>query len=215
MGKQKQSRRTEISDTSRVEYLLGLLRDLSPRDPSPALRERLRDLAFRRLWTSDEAAQKPSFWLRPVLAAVLLVAVGLTAEWIMHLQLQESMRARKESQANRTQTPSARNVDNAPVVADATTPEPPKTHRVRLKHESNAASRRMVLQLPYSNNDVSTGTDATIRVSMSQSELLSLGFPLNATPQDRRIVAELTLGDDGLPRAISLSLPLEVMKEKK
>jgi len=50
---------------------------------------------------------------------------------------------------------------------------------------------------------------------MSQSELLSLGFPLNATPQDRRIVAELTLGDDGLPRAISLSLPLEVMKEMK
>jgi hypothetical protein len=44
---------------------------------------------------------------------------------------------------------------------------------------------------------------------------LSLGFPLNASLHDRRVVAELTLGDDGLPRAISLPLPLEVMKEKK
>jgi hypothetical protein len=73
----------------------------------------------------------------------------------------------------------------------------------------------MVLQLPYSNREVANGTSSTIRVSMSQSELLSLGFPLNETPNDRRVVAELTLGDDGLPRAISVPLPLEVIKEKK
>jgi len=71
------------------------------------------------------------------------------------------------------------------------------------------------LELPYSNGAIETGTNTTIRVSMSQAELQSLGFPINATVQDRRIVAELTLGDDGLPRAISLPLPLEVMKEKK
>jgi hypothetical protein len=73
----------------------------------------------------------------------------------------------------------------------------------------------MTMRLPYSNSAIETGTDAIIRVSMSQSELLSLGFPINATVQDRRVVAELTLGDDGLPRAISLPLPLEVIKEKK
>jgi hypothetical protein len=73
----------------------------------------------------------------------------------------------------------------------------------------------MTMRLPYSNSAIETGTGTTIRVSMSQSELLSLGFPINETVQDRRIVAELTLGDDGLPRAISLPLPLEVMKEKK
>jgi hypothetical protein len=73
----------------------------------------------------------------------------------------------------------------------------------------------MTLRLPYSNGAIENGTQATIRVSMSQSDLLSLGFPVNATLQDGRIVAELTLGDDGLPRAISLRLPLEVMKEKK
>jgi hypothetical protein len=73
----------------------------------------------------------------------------------------------------------------------------------------------MTMQLPYSNSAIETGTYSTIRVSMAQSELLSLGFPINATVQDRRIAAELTLGDDGLPRAISLPLPLEVMKEKR
>ena len=50
-------------------------------------------------------------------------------------------------------------------------------------------------------------------LSISQSELVSLGFPINTTAQDRRIVAQLTLGDDGLPRAISdTPLPLEVME---
>jgi hypothetical protein len=75
--------------------------------------------------------------------------------------------------------------------------------------------QRMTLRLPYSNSAIANGTQATIRVSMSQSDLLALGFPVNATLQDRRIVADLTLGDDGLPRAISLPLPLEVIKEKK
>jgi hypothetical protein len=72
----------------------------------------------------------------------------------------------------------------------------------------------MTLRLPYSNSAIETGTNTTIRVSVSESELLSLGFPINTTAQDSRIVAELTLGDDGLPRAISVPLPLEVMKSR-
>jgi hypothetical protein len=50
---------------------------------------------------------------------------------------------------------------------------------------------------------------------MSQAELVLLGFPINTPLQDRQVVAELTLGDDGLPRAISVPLPLEVVREKK
>jgi hypothetical protein len=79
----------------------------------------------------------------------------------------------------------------------------------------NIPARRMVVRLPYSNSAIDNGTDATIRVSMSQAELVSLGFPMTATLRDRRVVADLTLGDDGLPRAISVPLPLEVVKEKK
>ena len=79
----------------------------------------------------------------------------------------------------------------------------------------NTTARRMVVRLPYSNSAIDTGTDATIRVSMSQTELVSLGFPMNATLHDRRVIADLTLGDDGLPRSISVPLPMEVVKEKE
>jgi hypothetical protein len=71
------------------------------------------------------------------------------------------------------------------------------------------------MRLPFSNSAINTGTDTTIRVAVSQAELLSMGFPVNTIVHDRRIVAELTLGDDGLPRAISLPLPIEVMKETR
>lgn len=73
----------------------------------------------------------------------------------------------------------------------------------------------MVLPLPYSNRAIDTGTDTTIQVSMSQAELLALGFPVNTTVHDRRVLADLTLGDDGLPRALSVPLPLEIVREKK
>jgi hypothetical protein len=79
----------------------------------------------------------------------------------------------------------------------------------------NPIAQRMVVRLPYSNSAIDTGTDATIRVSMSQTDLVSLGFPMNATLHDRRVLAELTLGDDGLPRSISVPLPLQLVKEKK
>src|ERR1700757_4801741 len=90
-----------------------------------------------------------------------------------------------------------------------------EAHRRQPARAQAASAGRMTMQLPYSNSAIETGTYTTIQVSMSQSDLVSLGFPINATIHDRRIAAELTLGDDGLPRTISLPLPLEVMKEKK
>jgi hypothetical protein len=105
------------------------------------------------------------------------------------------------------------------VVSTGHSPMPPspvnRRSRPKLPPAQAPSAREMVIRLPYSNRSVDTGTGATIQVSMSQSELLSLGFPLNATLHDRRVVAELTLGDDGLPRAISLPLPLELIKEEK
>jgi hypothetical protein len=95
-----------------------------------------------------------------------------------------------------------------------------KVKSTRLRHPlpslaQNTIAQRMVVRLPYSNSAIDTGTDATIRVSMSQTDLVSLGFPMNAILHDRRVLAELTLGDDGLPRSISVPLPLQLVKEKK
>jgi hypothetical protein len=217
----QRSKRTEAEDTSRVDRLLRLLRDLSQRDPSPALRERLSDLASRRLSEkpvhSDRfrgARPKSLAWLRPVFVAILLIAIGFTAAVVVHLRQRESLRADNSVKIYPPARPSDTGIHHAPP-SQPSEGGLPQTHHSRRDLAPRSGSRRMTMRLPYSNGVINTGTDATIRISMSQSELLSLGFPISSTLQDRRVVAELTLGDDGLPRAISLPLSLEYIKEKK
>jgi hypothetical protein len=160
---------------------------------------------------------RPLAWLTPIFVAALLAALGLTTVLIAHLWQRRPLQANNGSRINPVSTLSDKEMHDMP------TAQPPendqatfvKTKHLHSKSMPDLGSRRMVIRLPYSNSAVATGTGATIQVDMSQSELLSLGFPLNASLHDRRVVAELTLGDDGLPRAISLPLPLEVMKEKK
>lgn len=215
------SRRTEAEDDSRVDDLLCLLADLSQQSPPPALRERLGALAARRLSENPDDAVRPvgkdrraPTWLKPAFAAALLLTIGLTTVFVIHF--------RREVPAQVNKTAKASHPVVSPEYRAAVVPAPrrlaagkPKTHHSERALSSPAGARQMTMRLPYSNNAIQTGTDTTIRVSMSQSELLSLGFPINATVPDSRIVAELTLGDDGLPRAISVPLPLEVLKEKQ
>lgn len=213
--REQESQQTEIPDTSHLEDLLGLLRDLSQHDPPPALRERLADLSSCRLRASGYQHQKRLVWVKPVLAAVMLIAVGLTAAWVANLSQRKSLRAGTDVQSNLRGALSGKESHSMP---NAPLPKASLKSSSEINHTNPAPKhgpRRMVIQLPYSNRSIASGTDATIRVSMSQFELMSLGFPVNATLDDRRVVAELTLGDDGLPRAISVPLPLEVMKEKK
>jgi hypothetical protein len=217
-----QSKRTEIEDASRVDQLLGLLSDLSKRDPSPTLRDELSAIAARRLRENPaissrlrDTGRRTSVWLRPSFATALLVAVGLiVVALVVHFREHVTVPADKSTRVNHSSA--------SPEYKAQVVPTVPSPLSARQKnHHSQPATvppmgrRQMTMRLPYSNSAIETGTDTTIRVFMSQSELLSLGFPINATVQERRIVANLTLGDDGLPRAISLPLPLEVMKEKK
>jgi hypothetical protein len=217
----RRSERTESEDESRVDTLLSLLGDLSQRDPSPALRERLEALAVERLRNGApvrRTVRGPLGWLRPAFAAVLLAAIGLAAPLVFHFGQHESRQIGRAPAVSELAISRGVAPENTAQVAPAT-PAPvtrrPAIHRPHSGLAQAQGARRMTMQLPYSNSAIETGTYSMIRVSMSQSELLSLGFPINATVQDMRIAAELTLGDDGLPRAISLPLPLEVMKEKR
>jgi hypothetical protein len=215
------STRTETTDAPRMEYLLGALSRLSQQDPPPALRDRLRLLSYRRLRAgvepgrrlgSPRAGLRP--WLRPAFVAALLIVIGSLAVLVVNIHRSERLRTGIELRAAPPKEPSS----IATAARSAFPAEEVKS--LRTSHSSPrlapiATDRRMVVNLPYSNSAIDTGTDATIRVSMSQTELESLGFPMNATLHDRRVLAELTLGDDGLPRSISVPLPLEVVKEKK
>lgn len=215
---ERRPKRMKTEDSPHVDHLLGLLSNLSKRDPSPALRERLGKIASQRLREIPDplrsAGRKSMAWLKPVLALVLLVASGFTAVFVVHSRNREQVQIDRAAKI----IPIRVSPDNVP--ASAAAPRPSVARPPTARHTSpalllSASARRMTMRLPYSNGAIETGTDATIRVSISQSELLSLGFPINRSVQDRRIVAELTLGDDGLPRAISLPMPLEVIKEKK
>jgi hypothetical protein len=219
MSKQ-QSKRTETNDASRVAHLLRLLANLSQRDPSPSLRERLSILAAQRLREDPVHAGRLGnkgrgvrVWLKPALAAVLLLAVGLTAAFEVHFRRQQLPQPDGTAKVSHPAVPSNFKDHIAPAARSVAT----MRHKIHPSQHAllPSGARQMALRLPYSNSAIETGTNTTIRVSISQSELLSLGFPINTTAQDRRIVAELTLGDDGLPRAISVPLPLEVMKENQ
>jgi hypothetical protein len=199
---------------------LKLLREASKQDPSPAVRERLAAFAAERLHPSPGYAvpirsrcRKPLVWLKPALAGMVLAVTGLTIVYVLHFRQHVPFETHGTAQESHPSiSPDEAKVGSTMRVSVA---DRSKVQQPRHGLAQSRSTRRMTLQLPYSNSAIETGTDATIRVSMSESELLSLGFPINATLQDRRIAAELTLGDDGLPRAISLSLPLQVMKEKK
>lgn len=217
---EQQSKRTETDDASRVDHLLSLLGDLSPKDPSSALRVRLAELAQQRLreepvsvLDSGGRNRRSLTWLKPVIAAGFAMAIGLSILLVIHFERQEPASAERAAKI----VPPSLSARGEPAVPSVQPSKArlPRTHHPRLRLIKPRGAPQMILRLPYSNSAIQTGTDTTIRVSMSQSELQSLGFPINTTFPDTRIVAELTLGDDGLPRAISLPLPLEVVKEKK
>lgn len=217
---EQRSTQTENEALSRVEQLVDLLGKLTQRDPSPALRGRLSVLVAQRLREDPGYAaqvvgkgRRTPVRFKLAFAALLLAATGLAGVLVVHFRAHEAVSADRAPEGIRP----ALSPENKPSVASAP-PFVARRSEVRRRQPARpqaASTGRMTMQLPYSNSAIETGTDTTIRVSMSQSELLSLGFPINATIHDRRIAAELTLGDDGLPRAISLPLPLEVMKEKK
>jgi hypothetical protein len=217
----RRSEQTETGDESRVDLLLNLLSDLSRREPSPALRERLVAVAAQRLRDRErvrDAGRRRLAWLTPAFAVVMLAGIGLAAALVFHFRLNERVQHDRMATVSEPAISQGISREGAAHIAPAAPAVVTKRRRIQPPHAAlaqAAGARRMTMQLPYSNRAIETGTYSTIRVSMSQSELLSLGFPINATVQDRRIAAELTLGDDGLPRAISLPLPLEVVKEKR
>jgi hypothetical protein len=215
---EQRSKRGEPADVSHVDYLLGALSRLSQHDPSPALRERLELLAAQRLRDTAGSGKRIGTaplgflsLLRPAFVAVLIIAIGIVLALVAHIRQPEHLQARIQSQIAPPKTPFSSGIHTQPEIPAAK----PKTRHSLSTSVENFTPRRMVVRLPYSNSAIDTGTDTTIRVSMSQTELVSLGFPMNATLPDRRVVAELTLGDDGLPRAISVPLPFEVIREKK
>jgi hypothetical protein len=213
------SKRMKAEDVLHVDRLLKTLSRMSQQDPPAALRENLKALAAERLsgtpnhGARDRVTERKGFvGFKPVFIAGGCAALGLAIVFAVHLQRQERPRKDKTVIASH---PDAKPATEFPSESVPFTAPKPSHHTAHFVPGRSVGSQQMTIRLAYSNNLIQTGTATTLRVSMAQSELLALGFPMNTTVQDRPIMTEVTLGDDGLPRAISVRLPPEIVKEKK
>src|SRR5258708_12110098 len=177
------SKRTETEDTSRVDYLLGLLGNLSRQDPSPALRERLSDLAVQRLKEEPESAprlrsagHRSLKWLKPVFVAAMLVVIGLTTIFVAHIRQRESLPTNSAAKVG-PPAPSPRSgIQTIPAMKPSKV-RLPKIHQPRSVLTQRTGAQRMTMRLPYSNYAIETVTPTPLRVPFSQPNLLSPGFP--------------------------------------
>jgi hypothetical protein len=216
----QRSRRIGAEDIARLDQLLESLKGVEVQGPSPAVRTKLSELYAERLRQVPASTKKagsqrltPSFWFRCAVASGVSIVVLVAAIFVVHFHQRGHLQADRNSVAS----PEVTLASGGRVAAAVPAPKVARLPTRRLRHlqAKDVVPQKMIVRLPYSNNSIATGTSTTIRVSMSQSELVSLGFPVSETIQDRQVVAELTLGDDGLPRTISLPFPLQVIKEKK
>lgn len=208
---------TQTGVQSRVDQLLSLLRTAVQPEPPPALRTRLAQLSSERLEGIRPGRTPASHRHRPgsLLGVTgFAVATVVCAAFIGLLAYQQSHRnAAKRALSVTPTVPSVRTTREVEATRAIAKSEP----RHRRPAAGTAASRldHLVIPLPYSDSAIRTGTGATIRVSLSQGELLSMGVPVSPTMDNRRFIADLILGGDGLPRAISVPFPLATVVEKQ
>jgi hypothetical protein len=198
-----------------TDELLRLLREASPQEPSPYVREQLEATGSLQFSSTPflrwrQALQHHWLWALPVATLAIVVVV-------MFLPLRPQV-AGLDLQVTPPGVPpplGSNSYSSNPQVAEPSAPLPGTKKKTRV---SGAAPKtkpmdRLTVPLPYSNPDISTGTSTVVRVAMPQMQLAALGLPLPAVATDSRIIADVTLGDDGLPKSISLPLPLQVVKE--
>lgn len=217
---ERDSRNLQTELPSDVDHLLARLRSSTQHDPPPAIRERLARLSEQRLGIPREISQGylvSRRWLPrmiPAALCILIAAIACTfvAEIFVHRRthLHTINRAAVSSPAI---PESARPAKSARTIRSAAISS--RHRQLRPARASTAKLSRLVIPLPYSDSAVATGNEVTVPIYLSQSELISLGVPMSPAVHDRQFVADLLLGDDGLPRAISVPLPPGVLAEKR
>jgi hypothetical protein len=186
--------REKQNDFARVNALMHELRHESPRGAPLRLRQHI-EQAVQRYHASRASARNQ--WL--LAAAVLFAAVTLIIGTLIS----------KRSSRDDSATPNVMaHIDPQPSSVLEALPLVPKVpHRANTKrHQSPKAanSQPVFVRLPFSDPSLMTGTSVTIRLALSDAELLAMGVrPIESDPS-RSYVADLVLGDDGLPRAIRI-----------
>ncbi|QEE27869.1 hypothetical protein FTW19_07605 [Terriglobus albidus] len=199
---------------ARTDELLRLLREASPQEPSPYIREQLEAMGSLQFSSTPfqrgrQALQHHWLWALPIAALAIVVVV-------MFLPLRPQVAALDLQVTPPGLPPSPGSNSSNSQVPEISSPVSSTKKSTRVPDAAPPKTKpidRLTVPLPYSNPDISTGTSTVVRVAMPQVQLAALGLPLPAVAADSRIIADVTLGDDGLPKSISLPLPLQVVKE--
>jgi hypothetical protein len=219
MPEQQLSPQKQTGAITRVDQLLTRLRAVTQLDPPPALRARLARMSSERLGPDRphgmprrSLPRRPAFTVPAIglIAGLFLACAAFIGFWVQKASHHGRVnRIALESPAVPA-APVRRNTEARPAVSV-------RQRRIRVGRAGDYAGHAgdLVISLPYSDSAVHTGTGTTIQVSLSQEELLTLGVPVNPTMDDRRFIAEMVLGDDGLPRAITVPFPLTVIEGKR
>lgn len=181
------------SEVSQVDALMRKLSQESPREAPHRVRLHL-EHAVQRYRSSERTVGKR--WL--LAAAVLLAALALTIGAMI------SKRSGNIAGASKVVAPA--NLQPPPVLETqrATPKTLPPGKAKRHQHPKVANPQPVFVTLPFSDPTLMAGTSVTIRLALSDAELLAMGIrPIESDPA-RSYVADLVLGEDGLPRAIRI-----------
>jgi hypothetical protein len=199
----------EINDEpeyQELEQMLLRLKEAPIPAPADEIRQNLQRVSTG-VRHDVEAASHPArraHWPRWVFAAAACIAMVLIA----------GLRYTWRSPEHQTNIANVAHGSSSEASTNAKTAlrPPAVAHRKSLRHATPRSTppqpRSFTVELSYSNRDIANGTSAIISVQVSGEELIALGVPIGDAANDRKYLADVTLGDDGLPRSIQIPLPL-------
>jgi hypothetical protein len=189
--------------------LLRALADESPKDAPLRVREHIQSM----IWQDRSAVLVPK--RRPLLVAGMASALLVAAAAILAIAALSNRRAEKPgptpvlAASDRIrEAPRGTQIPNQPVASQLPAARAERHHR-RLPAKNQQPA---FVALPFSDPTLANGTNVTVRMTFSDAELLALGVAPGVSEQKRFYVADVILGDDGLPRAIRVLPNLSGMR---
>ena len=201
MSEQTNRARETQNELAHVDTLMHKLAQESPQQAPLRLRQHMTE-AVRQNRSSERS--RANRWL--LAAAVLFAALALTAGSIIFKRSGQRAHPPSQIMAHAEPEPKPAFLEPRPSSSGPKSgPKPLPSAKAKPHRRANAANPQPVfVTLPFSDPTLMSGTSVTIRLALSEAELLAMGVrPIESNPSGS-YVADLVLGDDGLPRAIRI-----------
>jgi hypothetical protein len=194
-GETSRARETQ-NELAHVDSMMRKLAQESPQQAPPHVRQHMAQ-AVQQYRSSERSGTNR--WL--LAAAVLFAALVLTAGSIIFKRSGQRVHTPSEITAHAEPQPKAAVLEPR----SSSQPKALPTAKAKPHQRANAADPQPVfVTLPFSDPTLMSGTSVTIRLALSEAELLAMGVRPIESNSSGSYVADLVLGDDGLPRAIRI-----------